>query len=178
MKKWFKFPLILTVPLFFSFTPACGNGENNKKVIEEKSQTSSDIVPCELLTVKQVEVVLPGTDEGFTASSGASLMEGVKSYQCSYSNEKFHLLTVIVHVASTAEDFNWIKPRDSIGDDYKDARRLDIGDGGWLYGSPDDMKVQVVKGYTVVELELSSDNAVGKSDALIELASVIINKID
>jgi hypothetical protein len=172
MKNWSKYPLIL----LFSFILACGN-EGRNKDLEEENPGSSEIVPCELLTIEQVKTVLPGSGEGFTASSGESLMKGVKSYQCSYSDEKYHLLTVIVHVASAKEDFDWIKPRENIGDDYKDARKLNIGDGGWLYGDPEDMKVKVVKGYTVVELNLSSDDASEKGDSLIELASIVVKKI-
>ena len=104
-------------------------------------------------------------------------MKGVDSYQCSYSDEAYNLFTVIVHVAATKDDFDWIKPRESIGDDYKDARKLTAGDGGWLYGSPDDLKVEIVKGFTVIELNLSLENAGEKGDALVELAKILINKI-
>jgi hypothetical protein len=175
MKKWYTHPLILSVSLL-SLALACGNGNKNEDA-ETETESSGDIVPCELLTVKQVETVLPGTDEGFTASSGGSLMKGVDSYQCSYSDEAYNLFTVIVHVAATKDDFDWIKPRESIGDDYKDAHKLTSGDGGWLYGSPDDMKVEVVKGYKVLELHLISPFAGEKGDALVELAKILINKI-
>jgi len=177
MKKWNKYPLFI-VCLVFSFTMACGNGNKNEEAKEEtKNLNSNDIVPCELLTLEQVKTVLPGSSEGYTAASGGSLMKGVDSYQCSYTNDKLNLFTVIVHIAVTGEDFNWIKPKDSIRDSYEDARELNIGDGGWLYGKPDDMKVKVAKGYTVVELELMSDNAKEKENALVELASILIEKI-
>ena len=175
MKKWYIHPLILSVSLL-SLALACGNGNKNEDA-ETETESSGDIVPCELLTVKQVETVLPGTDEGYTASSGGSLMKGVDSYQCSYSDEAYNLFTVIVHIAATKEDFDWIKPRKSIGEDYEDARKLTIGDGGWLYGEPNDMKVEIVKGFTVIELKLMSDNAKEKGDALVELAKILINKI-
>jgi hypothetical protein len=135
------------------------------------------IIPCELLTKQQVESLIPGTDDGYTASTGGSLMKGVDSYQCSYSNDKFDLLTVIVHVAKTAEDFDWIKPKKNMQDDYEDAVKLSIGDGGWLYGDPNDLKIKVSKGFTVLELNLSSDNAKNKSDAFVKLAEIILKKI-
>jgi hypothetical protein len=178
MKKWQKYPLFLIVSLIFSFTMACGDGGKNEGTKDKtKNLNSSDIVPCELLTAEQVETVLPGADEGYTAMSGGSLMEGVDSYQCSYTNEKYNIFTAIVHVAATGEDFDWIKPKESISNSYEDARELNIGDGGWLYGTPDDMKVEVAKGYTVIELHLMSDNAKEKGNALVELASILVKKI-
>jgi len=138
----------------------------------------TDIVPCELLTSEQVETVLPGHDGGFTAMSGGSLMKGVDSYQCSYSDEEYNLLTVIVHVAADAENFDWVRPKSGIIKSmHKNAIDLNIGDGGWLYGNPDDMQLKASKGYTVIELELMSPNAGEKGDALVELAKVLINKI-
>lgn len=51
-----------------------------------------DIKPCELLTPAQVSTVLPKSDKGFVAANGESLIQGVKSYQCSYVNPEAHLL--------------------------------------------------------------------------------------
>ncbi|OGU76341.1 MAG: hypothetical protein A2V93_06340 [Ignavibacteria bacterium RBG_16_34_14] len=123
--------LLLIGIFFFPIVIACENGSKNEESKEETKNTNSgDIVPCELLTAEQVETVLPGSDEGYTTMSGGSLMEGVDSYQCSYTNDKFDLFTVIVHVAVTGKDFDWIKPKESIRDSYEDARDLNIGDGG------------------------------------------------
>jgi hypothetical protein len=179
MKEGYQCSLFLFVSLIFAYTAVSGNASRNGELIEDtRNLTADDLVPCELLTAEQVETVLPGSDEGYTAASGNSLMEGVKSYQCSYNNDKYDLFTVIIHVASSEKDFEWIKPKDSsIRDSYEDAKKLQIGDGGWLYGDPNDMKVEVAKGFSVIQLELSSDKAKEKGDALIELAVILVKKI-
>jgi len=48
-----------------------------------------------------------------------------------------------------------------------DAKKID---GGWIRGDDDDMKVTVMKGRAVLDLELMAPGAKGKSAALIELA--------
>jgi hypothetical protein len=179
MKKWYKYYFILTVSLVFSFTTAYTN-ESKDGVSKDQNianENFEDINLCELLSKDQVETVLPGAGEGYTAARGESLMEGVKSYQCSYNNEQFDLFTVIIHIASKEKDFNWIKPKKSIRDSYEDAKELKIGDGGWLYGDPDEMKVKVAKGFSVIQLELSCKNANEKSDALVELAQILAKKL-
>jgi hypothetical protein len=60
---------------------------------------------------------------------------------------------------------------------HKNVLELNIGDGGWLYGDPDDLKLKAIKGYTVIELELTSENAEKKGDALVEIVSILIEKI-
>ncbi|MGE5861236.1 MAG: hypothetical protein ACM34J_11820 [Ignavibacteria bacterium] len=178
MKECYQRSLFLFVSLIFAYTVVSGNASKNGELIEDtKNLTANDLVPCELLTAEQVETVLPGSDEGYTAASGNSLMEGVKSYQCSYNNDKYDLFTVIIHIASSEKDFEWIKPKKSIRESYEDAKKLQIGDGGWLYGNPDDMKVEVAKGFSVIQLELSSDKAKDKGNALIELAAILVKKI-
>lgn len=132
----------------------------------------NDIVPCELLTNEQVETVLPGHDEGFTAHSGGSLMEGVDSYQCSYSNEKLDLFTVIVHVAADKEKFDWIKPGSS-----SEGTALKIGDGGWLISNKDELKLKASKGLKVIELNLMTAEAEKNTDALIKIAAILLDKI-
>jgi hypothetical protein len=131
-----------------------------------------DIVPCELLTDEQVETVLPGHDVGFTAHSGGSLMKGVDSYQCSYSNDKLDLFMVIVHVAADKEKFDWIKPGSS-----SEGTELKIGDGGRLIIDNDELKLEASKGLKVIELDLMTSDAVKYSDALIKIASILMDKI-
>lgn len=162
MKRLLQYSVLFVIPLLFSFTIGF---------------LYADIVPCELLTSEQVETLLPEHDGGYTAASGGSLMKGVDSYQCSYSDEKYNLFTVIVHVAKTKDDFDWIKPRKSIPEIYEGAVKLSVGDGGWLYGEKDDMKVTVSKGFTVLELELMYPNAEEKSDAMVALAKILMKKI-
>jgi len=158
----------------FAVTMVRGNADKDKNI---RSNNLTDIVPCKLLTSEQVTTVLPGHDDGFTANAGGSLMEGVDSYQCSYTNDKYDLFTVIVHVATNQEQFDWIKPKKSISEMYEDAVKLSVGDGGWLYGEQDDMKLKASIGYTVIELELMSQNAGEKGDAMVGLAKILISKL-
>jgi len=135
------------------------------------SENPTDIVPCELFTSEQVSTVLPGHDEGFTAKSGGSLMKGVDSYQCSYTNDNTDLFTVIVHVAANEERFSWIKPDLTLG------TKIKLGDGGCLISESDELKLEASKGLKVIELDLIAPGAKEKSDALIKLASVLLEKI-
>lgn len=155
--------MLFLILLTMGFKPESGN--NDLKFLR-------DIVPCELLTGEEVETVLPGHDEGFTAHSGGSLMEGVDSYQCSYTNEKMDLFTVIVHVAADKEKFSWIKPESS-----SSGTELKIGDGGWLDSEKDELKLEASKGLKVIELNLMAPNAPEKTDALIKVASALLDKI-
>ena len=153
---------------------ACG--KNNPEPKNQKDNPGG-IEPCELLTSEQVSTVLPGHDEGYVAHSGGSLIEGVDSYQCSYSDEGLSLFTVILHVAVDKKRFDEIKLDPSTYRMDKSVRELKIGDGGWLYGEPDDMKLKAEKGFTVLEFELLAKNAGDKKDKLVELASSIMKKI-
>ena len=162
--NYFSFitPLIILMLLFTGY----------KTSGKHESGMPADIVPCELLTAEQVETVLPGHDEGFTAHSGGSLMKGVDSYQCSYSNDKLDLFTVIVHVAADQEKFDWIKPGSS-----SEGTALKIGDGGWLISDKDELKLKASKGLKVIELDLMTAEAMKNTDALIKIAAILLDKI-
>jgi hypothetical protein len=125
------------------------------------------IAPCELLTDEQVATVLPNHEPGDVDHAGPSLIDGINAYQCSYLDEEVNMLTVVVNVASTDELFAEIKPT-MWGDN--DAQKISVGDGGWIRGEDDDMKVTVMKGRAVLDLELMAPGAKGKSAALVELA--------
>ncbi|HSD62922.1 MAG TPA: hypothetical protein VLB50_03960 [Ignavibacteriaceae bacterium] len=164
MKSYFVLFTVITFLALFSAFDFNNSGNEFNKII--------DIVPCELLTSEQVETVLPGHDEGYTALSGGSLMKGVDSYQCSYANEKTDILTVIVHVAADKDKFDWIKPQPSSSE-----TEIKIGDGGWLSSEPNELRLEASKGLKVIELNLMADDAQTKTDALIKLASILIDKI-
>jgi hypothetical protein len=161
---------------------ACGSGGSaDARAAEEKPRAdatepgaSGGLQPCRLLTAEQVAHVLPEHDDGFVAKEGGSLIEGVDAYQCSYSNPAGDLLTVVLNVAVDADRFEKIKPSGfAMG---SDARELDVADGGWLRGEEDDMKVTVLKGLTVIDLELLAADAGQKGDALVELARQVASK--
>jgi len=137
-------------------------------------QAAGTIEPCKLLTPIQVATVLPNNDGGTVTNSGGSFMKGVDAYQCSYGDRKTSLMTVILNAAKDKENFSWIKPSEG---EHRDHRKIDVGDAGWVYGSPDDLKVEVVLGLTVIDLELMAPGAQGKSAAMIELARVIAQRL-
>ena len=59
----------------------------------------------------------------------------------------------------------------------REGRKVDVGDGGWLRGEDDDMKLTAVKGRTVIDLELMAPKARDKADALVELARAVAAKL-
>ena len=79
-----------------------------------------------------------------------------------------------IALTGDADRFEKIKPSGfAMG---SDARELEVADGGWLRGDEDDMKVTVLKGLTVVDLELLAADAGQKGDALTELARQVASK--
>jgi len=129
--------------------------------------------PCKLLTREQVVTVLPNHDGGSVTHSGPALIQGVSAYQCSYLDKEFNLFTVILNVAVDDKRFADIKP----GSTVTDEQAVPVADGGWIRGSPDDMKLTAVKGRTVIDLELMAPGADGKTAALVALASAIAGKL-
>jgi hypothetical protein len=57
------------------------------------------------------------------------------------------------------------------------SRQVAVGDGGWLRGEDDDVKLTAIKGRTVIDLELMAPHARDKADALVELARVVAAKL-
>jgi hypothetical protein len=143
---------------------------------DEPDGDANGLVPCELLTADDVATVLPDADDGFEAMAGGSLIDGVDAYQCSYMNPVFDLFTVIVNVAEDDERFEWIEPSPSAYGD--EAREVDVADGGWLHGTDTDLKVTVVKGLAVIDLELMAAYAGERADALIELARIVADRLE
>jgi hypothetical protein len=175
---------VSVVIVSLSFT-ACGGGnsggaESEKGVASESPSGSTGIAPCELLSADQVATVLANSDEGFVAKAGGSLIEGVDSYQCSYSNPDTDLFTVILTVAVDDERFEDIEPNPSTRRDmFPDSfREVDVGDRGWVSGQPDDMKLTAIQGRTVIDLELMASDAGEKTDALIALGVAIASQLE
>ena len=121
--------------------------------------------------------MLPGHDGGSVAADGGSLIKGVDSYQCSYARVEgtdVLLLTVIVHKAKDDAAFEQIKPSSSFHDDHQP---VEAGDGAWVYGDDKDLKLQMLKGRNLVELELMTPDAGAKKDAVVELARGLAGKV-
>ena len=139
-----------------------------------QAASAGSLQPCKLLTAAQVATVLPNHDGGMVTHSGGSLIKGVDAYQCSYSNTAADLLTVVLNVAENDERFSRIRPSPS---SHKNDRHVDIGDGAWIYGEGDHIKVEVLKGRTVIDLDLMVPGAKSKSNALVELARTVTKNV-
>ena len=147
------------------------------EIVNAQSNNSGKIFPCKLLTPEQVNTVLPDNDSGYVAHSGGSLIRGVDSYQCTYSNDKWEMFSVYVTVAPSKKLFSKIKPDVStLKLIYKYFRKIKVGDQGWVYGNSEGMEVKFLKGYKVINLKLLSSNANKKVDELINIASIIAKK--
>lgn len=161
--------------------PGCG-GEGKGTAAEQESAAAESaggagLDVCTLLSSEQVSTVLPGHDEGTVAFSGGSLLKGVDAYQCSYAaiaDNDIRLLTVVLNVASTDELFAEIKPTGWV---HEKEEAISLGDGGWSRGETENWKITVMKGRTVIDLELSAPTAQEQSAQLLELARSIVGKI-
>ncbi len=164
---------------------ACGGGEETPSAAISTTNSSNGanrasaaIVPCDLLTAKEVATVLADPDEGMAVKTDGSLIEGVDAYQCSYSNANHDRLTVIVHVATDNAMLSEVEPRRPMSELYDEIREIEVGDGGWLYGDPTEMKLTASQGDAVIELELMTADAGESGDALIALGDAVASHID
>lgn len=164
---------------------ACGGGEETPGTAISTTNSSNGanraneaIAPCELLTAEQVATVLADPDEGMAVKTGGSMIEGVDAYQCSYSNASHDLLTVTVNVATDNTLFTEIEPRRPMSELYDEIREVEVGDGGWLYGDPTEMKLTASQGDAVIALELMTADAGGSGDALVALGEAVASRID
>ena len=132
------------------------------------------VEPCELLTDEEVTTVVPAHMEGDVDHAGPSLIDGVNAYQCSWLDEQTNMLIVVVNSARDDATFAKIKPSGFL---YSDDQKLDLGDGGWVHGDPDDMKVTVFKGHFLLDVELLMPDAGTKSAALVELAKAALSRL-
>lgn len=156
---------------------APGSGPDSGATAAAGEDDDDDRGPCSLLSTEQVATVLPGHDGGSVAADGGSLIKGVDSYQCSYARIEGTdalLFTVIVHKAHDDAAFGEIRPGRSF---HEDHQPVEAGDGAWLYGDDKDLKLQMLKGRNVVELELMAPDAAAKKDAIVELARALAGKV-
>lgn len=151
----------------------CG-GKGGGEEAAQAAGKAGAIEPCALLSAEQVATVIPGQTEGYVANAGGSLIAGVDSYQCSYSDPANNLLTVIVTVAVDDARFAQISPSSSR---HEDHQAIAAGDRGWVWGEDADWKVQVLKGRSLIDLELMAPDARQKSEALVALARAIAQRL-
>ncbi len=133
---------------------------------------------CRMLTAAQVASVLHGSDGGTVTSDGGSLIEGVDSYQCSYTavhGTDMDLLTVIVTVAPSDELFEQIRVT---GFAFDDDDAIAVGDRGWKKDdSPDEFEVVANKGRSVLRIGLMATDARGKAGQMVALAQAVAAKL-
>jgi hypothetical protein len=129
--------------------------------------------PCKILSKEQIATVLPNHDGGFIAHAGGSLIQGVDAYQCSYTDPNANVFTVVVNIAVDGKRFGEIKPHFFSGE----ATKVPVGEGGWLRGETDDMKLTAVKGRAVLDLELLAPDARQKGPAMVILAKAAIARL-
>jgi hypothetical protein len=153
---------------------ACGSKNSEVADAGDTSGDADKLDPCTLLSEQQVRGVVPDLETSFVAHAGASLIEGVDAYQCSYIDKSAAGLTVILNVAADDARFEKIKMSP---DFYSDGEKVDIGDAAWVHGKEGHRKVTVYKGHTVIDLELSTPDAQQKSSELTELARAVAAKV-
>jgi hypothetical protein len=167
---------------------ACGGGDAGRTAGGGAGRTAGEaseatgLAVCDLLSDEEVTQVMPGHDGGIVTSAGGSLVEGIDVYRCSYTARKdgiaaFDLLNVSVTVAATAELFDQVRPdADPKRNAYDNFAEIESGDGGYTYGDPDEMMVDVWKGTTAVALELVAADAASHTDRLVALAATALSK--
>jgi hypothetical protein len=133
---------------------------------------------CRMLTDEQVTTVLAGHDGGEVTHSGGSMMDGVDSYQCSYTseaNDQYSVLALVVSVASNPELLAKLRPSDFL---YSEDNRPEIADGAFVNDKMDgELGVTVIKGLHKIDLDLSSEDAHSRKQALLELAASVAGKL-
>lgn len=133
---------------------------------------------CKMLTNEQVETVLAGHGGGEVVHAGGSMMDGVDSYQCSYTSEvsgQYSVLTLVVSVASTPELLGRIRPSGFL---YGEADRPEIADGAFINGKMDgELGVTVIKGLNKIDMDLMAENAHALRQQMIELAATVAAKL-
>jgi hypothetical protein len=167
MRPIYQFNFLLGVLFLFLFSSVLYSEDG-----AGKDTFGDDIAPCNLLKSEQVEGILPGHDGGHSPLSGGSLMDGIDSYQCTYTNDQSEILLVLLHVAADKAKLDWIKSHS-----VSLTKEISIGDGGWISTDATEIKLVATKGLKVVKLQLISSKAEQKNDRLIELASDLLEKL-
>jgi hypothetical protein len=163
---------------------ACGGSSESPDAEAQEVASVPDEQPgeaCKLLNREQVDTVIPGNDGGREKdTSEASLLQDVEMEHCQYTyaegmNIKF--LDVIIYEAGSDEAFEQIALGEWANEDS--FRRLDIGDGGFLFdhSTQGEMVATASKGLTVFEVKLYAEDAAAKSEQLVDLARIVDGKL-
>ena len=133
---------------------------------------------CQMLTDEQVDTVLTDHDGGEVAHAGGSMMEGVDSYQCSYTSDTddgYSVLALVVSVASSPELLARIRPSNFL---YGEDDRVDIADGAFVNDKMDgELGITVIKGLHKIDLDLSSEDAHSLRQEMLGLAATVAGQL-
>jgi len=159
----------------------CGGGPvlNTGAASATESDVERDpIGVCSILSSDQVSTVLPGHDGGVVTHSGGSMMEGVDSYQCSYTSEQngdYRVFTLVISVASGDEQMAKIKPSGTL---HGENQRAAIADGAFISDHMDDeIGITVVKGLKKADLDLSAPAAAAMRGPMLQLTKAVAAKL-
>jgi hypothetical protein len=133
---------------------------------------------CQMLTSEQVATVLADHDGGELVHSGGSMMDGVDSYQCSYTsqaNGQYSVMTLVVSVASTPDLLNRIRPSDFL---YGENERPEIADGAFINDKLEgELDITVIKGLNKIDLDLMTEDAHSRRQEMIGLATIVAGRL-
>ena len=176
MPRYFMKPLVLLGMALAGCGSDGGAPSANGAVVAAEDSDSFGI--CRMLTGEQVATVLAGHDGGEVTHSGGSMMDGVDSYQCSYTSEaddQYRVLALVVSVASSPELLAKLRPSDFL---YSEDNRPDIADGAFVNDKMDgELGITVIKGLHKIDLDLSSEDAHSRRQALLDLAASVAGKL-
>lgn len=145
---------------------------------QDAAQDSDGFGICRMLSAEQVASVLPGGDGGSVTQNGGSLIEGVDSYQCSYTAARdadLDLLTLIVTVAPDDAHFAQIEVS---GFAFDEDDAVAVGDSGWKKDdSADEYEIVANKGRSVLRISLMAPGAQGRAGQMLALAQAVAAKL-
>lgn len=145
---------------------------------QEAAQDSDGFGICRMLSAAQVASVLPGSDSGSVTQDGGSLIEGVDSYQCSYTavrGAEVDLLTLIVTVAADDARFAQIEVS---GFAFDEDDAVAVGNSGWKKDdNADEYEIVANKGRSVLRINLMAPGAQGRSEQMLALAQAVAARL-
>jgi len=159
----------------------CGGGaapETSAAAATDPGSESDPLGICTILGADQISTVLPGHDGGVAVHSGGSMMEGVDSYQCSYTSEQngeYRVFTLVVSVAESDDLMAKIKPSGML---YSEQQQAAIADGAFISDHMDDeIKITVIKGRKKADLDLLTPDAATMREQMLLLTEAVAAKL-
>lgn len=168
--------------IFLLATVLIGCGSESIEQPSDDSAVAAEDVDtfgiCRMLTSEQVATVLADHDGGELVHSGGSMMDGVDSYQCSYTSEangQYGVLTLVVSVAPNAELLGRLRPSNFL---YSEDNRPEIADGAFVNDKLEgELDVTVIKGLNKIDMDLVTDDAHSRRQEMIALATIVAARL-